>query len=202
MGILKQQIDSLIKECRGLDIAKKDSFNWYKKVAMSNGDTSVTTVSGPFVPGKIYIFRYENPVTIHKLKWWDKNPLVLSLGRIDGKDIGINLNLLPYKFKIYLLDSIYEHYSSKIESNIKRGKGDAAIEPNLPQFNYDKIKFFLKKNGFNFAIRCYITSLRKNTRVISFSKWNKVALIDINNFSNIDVNKVYSEFYKYIKNKK
>lgn len=201
MGKLSSEIKALITESRGLDIAKKESNRWYEKAATSSGDSSVESSSAPFRPGKIYIFRYENPKTKATLKWWDRNPVVLSLGQHDGKDIGINLNLIPYARKLQLLDKIYEQYLPMIESMIERGEGDASSESGIPALRYEMIKPFLDKTGFGAAVRMYITGLRKNTNVVSYSKWNKVALIDLNDISGATINQAYAKIGKYIKKK-
>ncbi len=201
MGKLSQEINSLIKESRGLDIAKKESNKWYKNTASSTGDSSVESSAAPFRPGKIYIFRYDNPKTKKTLEWWDRNPVVLSLGQHSGKDIGINLNLIPHARKLQLLDKIYEQYLPKIERMIVSGKGDATSESGIIELNYDKIKPFLEKTGFASAVRTYVTGIRRNTQVVSYSKWNRVALIDLADIKGISINKVYSRIGKYINNK-
>ena len=202
MGKLSKEISALVTESRGLDIAKKESIEWYKKTASSSGDSSVENYNGPFKPGKIYIFRYENPKTKDTLEWWDRNPVVLSLGQHDGKDIGINLNLIPYARKIQLLDKIYDQYESRIDTMVKRGRGDASSEQGIPSFTYERVKPFLEKTGFGAAVRTYIIGLRKNSRVVSYFKWNRVALIDLNDIKGATINKAYSKIGKYIKKHK
>ncbi len=202
MGKLSQDISALIRESRGLDVAKNSANSWFKNTSSSNGDKSIESTSGPFRSGKIYVFRYESPKTMDKLEWWDRNPIVLSLGTHDGKDIGINLNLIPYARKLQLLDKIYEQYLPKIERMIERGKGDASTEDGLADFTYDKLKPFLEKTGFGAAVRIYITGLRVNTKVISFSKWKNLALLDLNDIAGGDINQAYSQIGKYIKKKK
>lgn len=202
MGKLSQEIKSLVIESRGLDIAKNDSIKWYKTTANSAKDTSVKTNNGPFKPGKIYIFRYENPKTKDSLEWWDRNPVVLSLGQHDGKDIGINLNLIPYARKIQLLDKIYDQYDTRIDTMIERGKGNANAETGIPSLTYERIKPFLEKTGFAAAVRTYFIGLRKNTHVVSYSKWNRVALIDLHDIKGATINKAYSKISKYIKKNK
>lgn len=201
MGKLSQDINALIRESRGLDVAKNSVNSWFKNTSQSTGDKSVESTSSIFRAGKIYIFRYENPKTGDKLEWWDRNPVVLSLGHKDGKDIGINLNLLPYSRKIQLLDKIYEQYLPKIERMIERGKGDATTEDGIADLTYEKLKPFLEKTGFGAAVRMYITGLRTNSKVISFTKWKNLALIDLNDIARGDINMAYSKLSKYIKKK-
>jgi hypothetical protein len=202
VGKLSQDINALIRESRGLDVAKNSANSWFDKTSQSTGDKSVESTSAIFRAGKIYIFRYESPKTEDKLEWWDRNPVVLSLGHQGGKDIGINLNLIPYARKLQLLDKIYEQYLPKIERMIARGKGDASSEDGIADLTYDKLKPFLEKTGFGAAVRMYITGLRTNSKVISYSKWKNLALIDLNDISGADINKAYSNIGKYIKKKK
>lgn len=201
MGKLSQDISALIRESRGLDVAKNSANSWFKNTSLSTGDKSVESTSSIFKSGKIYIFRYESPKTKDKLEWWDRNPMVLSLGRFEGKDIGINLNLIPYSRKLQLLDRIYEQYLPKIERMIERGKGDASTEDGIADFTFEKLKPFLEQTGFGAAVRLYVTGLRSNTKVISFSKWKNIALIDLNDIAGADINTAYSQIGKYIKKK-
>ena len=108
MGQLSDEVKNFVQNARGLDNARMAADEWYKTVGKSSGDKSIQSTSGPFQPGKIYIFRYEHPVTMERLEQWDANPVVLSLGRVDGNDVGINLNYLPQKVKLQAVSDLVE----------------------------------------------------------------------------------------------
>lgn len=201
MGILSNEISGLIKSMKGLDLTKQNIFQWFKKTSDSIGDKSIVKTSGIFQPGKIYIFRYETPVT-EGLESWDLNPVVLSLGTHDGKDIGINLNLMPQTIKVSLMDKIRTVYGNRIDAIIKAGGGNALSESSIPELNYNTVKGFLESSGFGGSIRTYHTNLRKNTRVVSYADWNKVALLDVVQIKGDTINKVHGKFIKSAKKKK
>lgn len=200
MGDLLNEINGLINSMKGLDVTRQNTLTWYKKTLNSTADKSIVRTSGVFQPGKIYIFRYETPIT-EDIKMWDLNPVVLSLGRDDGKDIGINLNLIPYSTKVKLLDKIYTMYKSKIDDKIRIGGGNALSEGYIAELNYIALRHFIETSGMSGAIRTYYTNLRKNTAVISFSDWKRIALLDIVQIKGGTINKVYSQFRKAGKKK-
>lgn len=186
MGKMKEEISQLVKKSKGLNEAKNDSEQWIKNTGNSTGNNSVARTSEVFKPGKIYTFRYENP--INKDRIWDINPTVLSLGRIDGLDIGINLNYLTYNQRLTLLDRVYDQYYNRIQDSIKKSGGNALMQSEILALNYDNIKRFLSKGSYVKACRRYITSKRKNTIVVSYSEWARIAVIDNSDFTNGDIN--------------
>ena len=66
--------------------------------------------------GQLFTFEYMNPKNkdTKALPWFDKYPLVLSLGPIVTKqgirNIGFNLHLVPPKVRIVILCSVFELY--------------------------------------------------------------------------------------------
>lgn len=199
MGKLADEIRVLVKGYKSLDLAKQDTEKWFRKALSSASDKSVNRTSEAFKPGKIYVFRYEDTITENE--WWDLHPVVLSLGRKDGKDIGINLNLIPHANKQQLLDKIYTFYKTKIDDKIEKAHGNSISESFIASFNYDAMKPFLEKTGFAAAVRTYATGNRKNSAVISYSEWRKVALLDLAQIKGASINVAYKKYRKYIKNK-
>lgn len=185
MGKLKDEVNNIIKNSRGLNNAQSNAHNWLKT------SKSVYNTNEIFKPGKIYIFRYENP--LDKSKLWDMNPTVLSLGRTEGIDIGINLNFLNYTQRLFLLDKIYEQYFEHIQRSIKWSRGIPLKQAPILQLNYDNIKTQLSKTNYIKACRKYITSKRKNTKIISYNDWPRVAIINTASFNPNDPGKAYSK---------
>ena len=87
----------------GLRRAQKDSFAWYRSARDDNDEMSIARApkqKGYLEPGKIHIFTY-NPKGKKVLDYYDKKPVVLSLGTVrenDGSiyDLGLNLNFIPF----------------------------------------------------------------------------------------------------------
>jgi hypothetical protein len=190
MITLKSKISGYIKNLKGLNQARKSTEKWIRDAKDSTGDKSIIKTNELFKPGKIYIFRYEEP--INKERMWDLNPTVLSLGRVDGLDIGINLNYLNYNQRVALLDSVYNQYINIIEDTIEKSGTNAKNQRSIPSMNYDNIKRFLEKSVYHKACRRYKHNKRKNTIVVGYNHWDKIAVINTSNFVNGDINKAQS----------
>jgi hypothetical protein len=202
MAKLSDEVKNFVQNARGLDNAKQAADEWYRTVGKSSGDKSIQSSGSPFQPGKIYIFRYEHPKTMERLEQWDANPVVLSLGRIDSSDVGINLNYLPYKAKLQILDKIYKSFLPKIEEQQAKAPAQAKKQKPILSFDANTILAFLNKAGLGYAIKRYVTNLRKSTKVVSAEGWKYVPLLDLAQIKKTDIRKVQSGYSKYINKKK
>lgn len=172
MGYVKKTIKELSKEAGSKKKASALAEKWYKDGLRAMSEKTVQQYRGGFRSGKIYVFEY-NPIT-PDLEWFDKNPVVLALEQVNGKDLGINLNLLPNSVKEDLLDELYDRMEGQIKFN-STGKGGAESERPL-RITYNGMKAYLKRYGYDFAIRQYIPSRKTNQGVVSYSEWPKIAL--------------------------
>ena len=202
MSTLSTEIKNFVQNARGLDNARAAADEWFRSKGKSQKDTSIRVYAGPFQPGKIYVFRYEKPVSINRLEQWDANPVVLSLGVVDGVDVGINLNYLPYKAKLAVLDKIYKNFESKIEEKERKSPGNVKRQTGILSFNANTIQDFLKKAGLGYAIKRYVTNLRKNTRAVDAEGWKYIPLLNLVQIKKTDIRKVESGYNKYINKKK
>lgn len=181
MSILKDEIKELYKMHGGEKKAMDEAEAWFISASKKLRDNTVVGTMKPFKPGMIYVFRYIKPKLMEELPWWDKNPVVLALDPTDAKnDLGINLNLLPFKIRIELLDAIYTKMKPFIQSQ-KAGKAaeNARIQGPMPNFTYEGAKKFLEKHGYEFAIRQYIPKLKSNQKVVAYEKWAYLAICNL-----------------------
>lgn len=180
MAYIKKQIQQLSKDAGSKKKARIDAESWFNDSLRKMSDKNVQLTPKPFMPGKIYVFEYPNPITKDQLDWWDKRPVVLALNSIDATtDCGINLNLLPIKFKEELLDAFYEAFKSPINAATSgMSKEDALRQRALTTLRYENVKRYLDKFGFGFAIRRYKTNLKRRQTVVSYESWPKIALCD------------------------
>lgn len=199
MGYIKQQIYQLSKEARSKKQARIDSEQWFNDSLRKRSDKNIQLNPKPFLPGKIYVFDYVNPVTKDTLEWWDKRPVVLALNPIDSTtDCGINLNLLPIMFKEQLLDAFYEAFKSPINAAQKGlSKEDAMKQRALVSLRYENVKKYLDKFGFGFAIRRYKTNLKRRQAVVSYESWPKIVLCDFIKLNGATVWAVKRMFAEY-----
>jgi hypothetical protein len=185
MGALKDEISAFQREMRGKGPQQQDSNKWYKSSKSGTGDSSVSRTNEVFKPGKIYSFTYANPVRDDKI--WDRTPVVLSLGRIDGYDVGINLNLLSSSKRLDFLDRVYTQYKKKIDRAVRLSGNDAVSQNEIKSMYYENIKRFLESSGYMNAFRRYISNRRTSTYVFGYQEWKRVATLEIGNISGGDI---------------
>ena len=186
MGALKDEISAFQKEMGGRGPQEKDSKKWYKSSKSGTGDSSISRTNEVFKPGKIYSFTYANPVRDDKI--WDRSPVVLSLGRVDGYDVGINLNLLSSAKRLDFLDRVYTQYKKSIDRSVKLSGTDAISQREIKSMYYENVKRFLEQSGYMKAFRRYISNRRTGTYVFGYQEWKRVATLEIGNFGNGDIN--------------
>lgn len=181
MGVIKDEIKELFKTHGSRAAAIKEAENWFERGAAKLKDKTIVNTRTPFKPGMIYVFKYLKPKGIEELQWWDRNPVVLALDPTDQKnDIGINLNLLPSKVRIELLDTLYKQKEGFIKKQ-REGKTaeDAKKQGPIRGLTYESAKKFLERFGYDFAIRQYIPKLKSNQQVVAYERWSYIALCDL-----------------------
>jgi len=200
MGKVKQDIKNLSKEAGSKTKARRAAEDWFTKASNSIKDNSVAKHAMPFKVGMIHVFRYEKPLNIKTLEWWDLNPVVLALEPTEsGTDVGINLNLLPVQFKEDLLDMIYDRMTGQIKAQSGKVRENNAMTQGQIKLIYKDIKKFLVQFGFDYAIRQYVPQLKKNQKVVSYESWAKIALCDFQDLYGIGINEVKRAFHEHLK---
>jgi len=192
MGYVKNRIKELSKESGSINAAKKTAEKWFEDSVKSRKLTEAEYTRARFEPGKIYVFEY-TPIT-ENLPWFDKNPVVLAIEQVDGNDLGINLNLLPVEFKEQLLDDLYNRLERQI-NRASSGKRGLDAEGQKPlRITYDGMKAYLKRFGFDFAIRQYIPNRKNNQAVITNNRWPDIALCDFIDLEGTTVQQIRAMF--------
>jgi len=184
----------------GLRKAKSDSYSWYTS-AKKFENLSVARApqqKGHLEPGKIHIFTY-NPKGKKILDYYDKKPIVISLGTIkedNGNvyDLALNLNFIPYPYKWYILNMLTQLYGEFYKSqSTGRNAGNALLQARI-KYKYNVLKILLTKYGFPFAIRKYIPSRKSRVYVCSYETWINVAFLSIENFEGIDYDEMIKKY--------
>lgn len=199
MGSIKKEINEQVKIHGSKAKARLEAEDWYKKSLNSFRNNTVVKRPGRFVPGKIYVFRYDTPVT-EDLQWWDRNPIVLALDPYKGNDVGINLNLLPTDVKETLLDDIHTTLMGQIKTATTRSPENAGTQIGL-RFTYKGAKQYLDRFGFGFAVRQYIPSLKTKQATVAYEHWSKIAICDFIELEGLSIGQLRSMFRKYYNNK-
>lgn len=205
MALFKNIVNRDVKDYNTPYNAGKAYYEWYNTARDDRKDTSVERVNLEyFTPGKLYHFRY-TPIHKETLPWYDKYPLILSLGQKHYTNViletGINLNLLPYDVKIFFLDKVYNDNKSLILEEIShRNLGQAKRQRSL-NITYESLGSIVDSLYLRFAVRTYYKIKMRASYVISYENWTRMILINEYFFSKIVPEKVYSEYYQYIKHK-
>lgn len=189
-----------IRELGGMAVAKKFVESWYNNNLNTDIKNNLSISgsiqkSGKFLPGNIYSFKY-NPIHRDKLAYYDRNPVMISLGKKPIKggylEMGLNLNFLPDQPKITTLNIIEEAYAKTIKSEIRKGK--AASKQRQLLIDYNIMKEMLPKQ-LRFSIRTYSPSRIVSLKVISFDSWVYVPLLDVKKITGASIQEIYKSYH-------
>ena len=197
MGEIKRQIRKKSTAAGGKTLARRVSEKWFSTAKAKRGNKSVASTGQRFRPGKVYVFEYKTPKGIDRLEWWDQNPVVLALDPYKGNDVGINLNLLPVTVKEELLDLVYDRLVGQIKTQSMGSRSSDAMRQGQLSFSYEGAKSFLKRYGYDFAIRQYIPNLKSNQAVIAYENWSDIALCDFIDLNGSSVRAIRFMFRKH-----
>ena len=201
MGYIKKNIRQLSKASGGKRLARKQAEDWFETSKKKMNEKSVVKTTSRFLPGKIYVFRYDDPKYKDKLEWWDMNPVVLALNSAESNDLGINLNLLPIGVKEELLDFVYDRLQSSIKNQTMGVKSSNAAAQGYVSLTYDGAKSFLGRFGFDFAIRQYIPNRKSNQATIAYENWPEIALCDFIDLNGATIGSIQWRFRNHLKKK-
>ena len=196
MRTVTQEIDILIGEFGSRAKAKKKAMEWYQKALKSFRNNAVVKKGERFLPGKIYVFRYDTPVT-ENLQWWDRNPVVLALDSQNKNDLGINLNLIPEEVKETILNELHIKLNGQIKTETTRASQNASAQGQL-NLTYDGAKRFLDQYGLGFAIRQYKPELKGKQAIVYYENWSAIVLCDFAQLEGINepmLRKMYKKYY-------
>lgn len=149
--------------------------------------------------GNLFTFEYKNPKlkNTKQLPWFDKYPLVLSLGPTVTKEgvrnLGINLHLLPPKVRIVILCTIFEMYKRLYRYQVFYKKtGPVAIK-------YQHLIKPLLKYGADFAIRMYIPQRQRQIVIFPFMEWHNAVFVPSRGYDSIKAVKLIQLWRKHIR---
>lgn len=152
--------------------------------------------------GHLFIFEYKNPKYkgTSVLPWFDKYPLVLSLGpkvtQLGLRNIGINLHLLPPKIRIIVLCKVFDLYKRFYRYQIF-----LKIEQPI-NIDYTEIVKRLEFVGIKFAIRMYIPQRMNQIVHFPYKTWYKAIFIPSRGYDGIFAARLIREWKEYCKTHK
>lgn len=148
------------------------------------------------MPGKLYMFNYDDPKYKNILPWFDTQPLVIGLGPIRTSEgirvLGLNMHLLPPTIRRIVMVKIFEmnkalYKAELFEKNQKPVliKWKALVAP-------------LEKYGIEFCIRMYIPELQKNVVEFRYDEWYKAIYIESKGMSKISFEALRVEWANFV----
>jgi len=149
--------------------------------------------------GGMFIFEYKNPKYkgTSSLPWFDKFPLIISLGPIVTKlgvrNLGFNLHLLPPKIRIIVMCSIFELHKKMYRYQI-------FLKMNRPvTIHYTRIVHNLRRFGVKFCVRMYIPSRTRQVVRFPYSDWHKAIFIPSRGYDSIRAQNLIKEWRNFCK---
>lgn len=149
--------------------------------------------------GGLFTFEYKNPKYkgTTQLPWFDKFPLVLSLGGVatnEGiRNVGFNLHLLPPKIRIIVICQVFDIYKTLYRYNIFFSKTKPV------NINYKIIMKACNKYGASFAIRMYIPQRQRAVVLFPYTDWYRAIFIPSRSYEGIKAAKLIQEWQKYVR---
>jgi hypothetical protein len=159
-----------------------------------------------FLPGSIYMFQYPNPLTKDILSFYDKRPMILIIGtfiaKTTGRTIvqGINLNFVPEKQKVELLDTYYRVYRKDLLGAEKDSdSGLVGQAKNLAQYLKDwalMTKVFVDQGmiPLTFIIRNYDMKGILNPVLVEIEDWPMIPFFVPKDIKGKGVAQVYADY--------
>lgn len=159
-----------------------------------------------FLPGSIYMFQYPNPITKDLLSYYDKRPMTLIIGtfiaKTTGRTIvqGINLDFIPEKQKVDLLDTYYRVFMKDLLGAEKDSdNGLVGQAKNLGKYLKDwslmtKVFVDQAKIPLTFAIRNYDISGIFNPVLVEIEDWCMIPFYVPKEIEGKGLAKIYAEY--------
>ena len=177
---------------------KDESYEWFKdqiknlKTKKTEDEEYLKMERRNIAPGSFIMFNYNNPKT-KNLKFWDKVPVDLIF-RLQGNDMWcINLHYIPRAYRKTVILHV-----------LKINKANIRADRRL-QANWEILKEFIVRNGFELAIHRYKVNRITNLKYIKTSELKYVAELPLEKFAfNGDMTEddLYKMIYSHTKKTK
>ena len=149
--------------------------------------------------GGMFIFDYLNPKYkgTSVLPWFDKYPLVISLGptttNLGVRNIGFNVHLLPPKIRVIVMCAIFEMHKRMYRYQVFM-KQDKPV-----QIDYRRIVQNLRRFGVGFSVRMYIPMRQQSIARIPIKDWHKAIFLPSRGYDGIRAKLLIKEWKEYCK---
>ena len=186
---LSESIDDHILEHRPTLIRSKEA---YKQIIAES-----TKTSKYMLPGNMYMFYYSEPKLKEELKYYDRTPLILSLGIMRTNDnnireIGLNLHYYPPFARKKILTHTYEIFKPWFNNQFNQ-----PVHKPSNFISYKALNKLLKNNlKIAFGIKMYVPMLRGYTYQIP-TRLFSTAFYTEGHFSKATLSQIFSFWRKF-----
>jgi len=167
-----------------------DSIDWFRqnvrdiRIRGKNLQDEVNNYVLRFNLGRMYMFFYD-PKTKAKMPYWDRFPVMLTLKRYPTGWLGLNLHYIEPKYRMFLLDALYEYATN-----------DKFDETTRLRLTYQIVKSVSRLRWAKPCIKQYLNN-HTYGRIIEVppDKWEIVAMLPCQQFmpKGANANTVYKE---------
>lgn len=174
------------------------AYQWLFKTVFQDAKTYRYTRKLLF-QGGMFAFEYKNPKYKGSsiLPWFDKFPLVISLGpkvtKLGVRNIGFNLHLLPPKIRVIVMCSIFELHKRMYRYQIFM-KQDKPVT-----IDYRVIIQNLQTYGVGFSVRMYIPNRMNQIVHFPYKDWHRAVFIPSRGYDSIRAAQLIKEWREYNK---
>lgn len=168
----------------------RNSINWFRTHVQSNvtriqpfRSLESKSVKTMVEIGSLYYYQYDAK-TKEKLKYWDSVPLVFIIEQYDDGFLGINLHYLPPKFRMILMDRLYD-----LSTNEKLNKRTKL------KISYSILKGASRFQLFQPCLKRYLSShVRSSFIKVDPQMWNSAIFLPIAKWNKATSAEVYADF--------
>lgn len=140
-----------------------------------------------FYPGRMYFYFYD-PKTKNTLPYYDKFPLVIPVEKYKDGFLGLNLHYLPVKYRIILLDKLYDTLNN-----------ERFNETTKMQLSYDLLAGAARYEEFKPCLKRYLTShIASGLIEIEPSNWEIALFLPVEMFVGATKEQVHRESLEMI----
>lgn len=195
----KAYVELWEKKYGGAQQASEYVMEWYEETLNDKDSTYIETFSdSELTQGKLFKFRYD-PKTKDRLSYWDRSPLVLSLGKsASGLELGLNLNFLPKEVKYWMVGEIFNYYEGDIIKSSAGKQWRRAYEQEQVPITYDLLAKNLKDWGLDFALRQYYMGQMFELSVVCYEEWIRMVMANWDDYDQVDESQLIKLYQEYL----
>lgn len=140
-----------------------------------------------FYPGRMYFYFYD-PKMKKTLPYYDRFPLVIPVEKYKDGFLGLNLHYLPVKYRLILLDKLYETLNNELYDDTTK-----------MQLSYDLLAGAARYEEFKPCLKRYLTShIASGLIEIEPSNWEIALFLPVEMFVGATKEQVHRESLEMI----